>query len=604
MDRLGPRVRGYLCGLVFLACGPGSVFLLAGTAEGQAPEPPAAAAQGKTEEEKTTPKKKEDEEEIRIQAAPLASRPDASDKPGEDNLVDKLMRSAHLQMVLESHREEWAPFFQSERTERGVRVTCNHRGNRYSYEIVGEKIREGDPRNTQWIVDGRLSRLPYEYRVCRFNRPDTNWIVDGRLLRVQALPLTDGERADESRLLRELTEHLTGKGWQVVSDSRKQFQFPRGEKAEYVELVPGKDVSEPTVAKWQVIKAQLALTLNRRNILMIACLVPKDEDERKCAEMVRQTMLSLRRLPDLPQEKAPLTADDLMVRGTTLKELLFMNESMFRNEWGAFVNDKFARLRDRRLPRVAVLKPQELMRHLRLYMLAGQGELALAPRPGRRPQMVSLQTTVYDEATAHAIVLEFYDRAAGRYVYWEPWAKDTFLGRGNNRAGIAARETSNRKFFSVTEAELTKVLYTLSAPWEELEPDHRLLELLDEPEARAVEALKKKHENDPQNHQTSEQRLLTLGQFLLLEEKPRKAAVTFRACRTLHPKSIRALVGAADALRAAGDRDGAAALYRQARTELAEDKKLSSSDKEALEKHIQDGLSTPGPGAPQPDRGR
>ncbi len=602
MDRLGPRVSGYLCGLVCLACGQGSVLILGGTAQGQAPKAPAPAAQGKAADEKTTPKKQDDKEEIRIQAAPLASRPDASDKPAEENLAHKFFLTAQLQMVLESHRKEWAPFFQSERIERGVRVTCNHRGNRYSYAIVGEKIREGDPFDTIWMVEGRLSRLPYEYRLIRENRPDTTWIVDGRLLRVQALPLTDGERADESRLLRELTEHLTGKGWQVVSDSRKQLQFPRGEKVEYVELVPGKDVSEPTVAKWQVVKAQIALTLNRRNLLIVACLVPKDEDERKCSEMIRQTMLSLRRLPDLPQEKAPLTADDLMVRGTTLKELLFMNESISKERWGALVNDEFARPQDRRLPRVAVLKPQELMRHLRLYMLAGQGELALATRPGRRSQMVSLLTTVYDEATAHAILLQSYDRAAGRYVYWEPWAKGTFLGRGNNRAGIAAR--GDRKIFSVTEAELTKVLYTLSAPWEELEPDHRLLELLDGPEARVVEALKKIYENDPQNSQIREQRLLNLGQFLLLEEKPRKAVVAFRACRTLHPKSIRALVGQGDALRAVGDRDGAATLYRQARAEMADDKGLSSQQKEALEKHIRDALSTPGLGASQPDRGR
>src|SRR5262249_37743299 len=78
------------------------------------------------------------------------------------------------------------------------------------------------------------------------------------------------------------------------------------------------------------------------------------------------------------------------------------------------------------------------------------------------------------------------------YVYWEPWAKGTYLGQGNNKAGVAAHPLpSERKHFSVTEEELGKVLYAVSAPWEELRRDRELLSLLDRPEAEVVRELKK-----------------------------------------------------------------------------------------------------------------
>jgi hypothetical protein len=531
--------------------------------------------------EKPASKKRAPLPEMRIGAALTPPRTDSPDRPGEPNLASRIFENVALEMAVQAHRGEWAPLFQSTPTRRGLRVTCNHRGNRYSYEIVGDKVREGTP-------------------------PYTSWIVDGRLLQVLSQPLKEGEPLNEGRLLREPREDFARTGWDVVSGSLETLKGPRGEKAEYVELVPGKAVSQSgNIARAQIVKVQIATTLNRRNLLTIGCPVRKGDDERKGSQLVRQTFLSLKRLPDLPARKAPLTADDLRDRGLTLKEGLYVNESLLGEKWGALVNEEWASLEDRHLSRVVLLPATELLREVRLHLLAGQGDLNVGPGAGRKGRYGELQVAVFDGATAHAIVLRSYDRGAGRYIYWEPWGKGTFLGRGNNRAGVAARpQPSERKFFSVTEKELGEVLYAVSAPWEVLEPDHRLLELLNGPEAQVVDALRKMHEKDPQNTQTREQRLLSMGRFLLLEEQPRKAALAFRACRALDPESVRALVGLGDAQRAAGDQVGAAPFYRQALAELAGDKRLSLPDREALEKQIRDGLSTSRPGVRQPNKER
>jgi len=511
--------------------------------------PPSSSQPGEKNTKKPAPKKEDALREIRIGASLETPRSETPDEPGKPNIARQIFLRVTLQMALDAHKGEWAPLFQSERTQRGLRIICNERGNRYSYEIVGEKIREGEPRYTAWIVDGRL-------------------------LQVRSHPLKEGERLKEDRLLREPREDFTKIGWKVVPDALKTLQFPKGEKAEYVELVPGKDATGPR----DIVKVQIATTLNRRNILTVACPIRKDGDERKGAQMVRQTLLSVQRLPDLPAGKAPLTADHLLKRGLTLKEVLHVNESIMGKDWGALLNEEMATLQDRRLPRVAVLGSKEMLQNIRRILLHER----------------LLPVAVFDGATGHAMNLIEYDRSTGRYVYWEPWGKGTFLARGNNKAGVAARQhPSHRKHFSVTEEELGKVVYAVTGSWQVLQGDRELLELLDRPEAETLAALKKIHKKDSKNPQISESHLLASGRLCLLEKQSKKAANVFRACRALYPQSLEALIGLGDVLRAEGKREEAVRAYRQALDELSGNKQLTPAKKERLEKQIRDSLSNP-----------
>src|SRR5262249_12350549 len=186
-------------------------------------------------------------------------------------------------------------------------------------------------------------------------------------------PLREGERLDEDRLLREPREDFAKKGWDVAPNSLEAIKFPGGEKAEFVEVVPGKGAAGPG----GITRVVVATTLHRGNIPTVACPVRKGDDDRKCSQMVRRTLLSLRRLPDLPPARAPLTADDLERLGLTLKESLVMMEALVGEKWGALVNDDIATLQDRRLPRAAVLTPKDLLRHVRLHLLARSGDLDL-----------------------------------------------------------------------------------------------------------------------------------------------------------------------------------------------------------------------------------
>jgi hypothetical protein len=374
--------------------------------------------------------------------------------------------------------------------------------------------------------------------------------------------------------------------------------------AVFFEAVPDKD--EGALLPKGIVKFQIARTLNRRNILTFSCVVGKADDDRQCAQLIRQTLLSLQRLPDLPSNKAPLTLEDLLNQGLTLKQTLFVSEAVFGKQWGALINGELATRQDRRLPRVVVLQPMELTRHVRLRLLTGQGDLDLASddelrQAGHDPDRLSfprLLAIVFDGAVAHSIVLSHFDRKVGGYVYWEPWPKGTFLGQEKNKAGVAARQHSyHPKYFWITEEELGKVLYGVLDKWEALEHDRQLIELLSQPVEQALAKLTRLHDADPENLQTSEARLLGAGQSYLLEVQAKEATSAFQICRTLYPASNEAAIGLADARRLQGDRERATKLYREAMDQLTGDSRLTPLKKARLEKHIQEHLSSPHTGS-------
>lgn len=314
--------------------------------------------------------------------------------------------------------------------------------------------------------------------------------------------------------------------------------------------------------------------------------------------------------------KAPQTVEDVEKKGLTLAQSLRLREALWGKQCGALINDELATRRDRRLPRVVALEPKELVRHVRLHLLTGQHDLDLASDdelrqaghdPAKRDMLMksSLQAVVFDGASAHTVNLLQFDRRLGGYVYWEPWAKGTFLGQGNNKAGIAARQhPSSHRYFWVTPEELEKVLYSVLAEWEVLERDRKLIGLLNGPEGQALAELKKLHAADPKNPQTGELRLLGAGQFYLSDNHPRAAGTAFQVCRALYPASIEAVIGLADARRLQGGHgEEAVKLYREALDGLARDTRFTPLKKARLEQHIRKHLPAPRAGSPEPGTG-
>jgi hypothetical protein len=136
--------------------------------------------------EKPVPKPGDAEAEVR---APLLLPSDEPDQVNKPNPIDEMFQLSLMNLALQADADERAPRFVSEHTGRGLRVTCNERGNRYSYDIPGKKITEKH-HEPAW----------------------SDWIVDGRLLIVYIEPLPADEPLDEERLISKMYKDFKQEG--------------------------------------------------------------------------------------------------------------------------------------------------------------------------------------------------------------------------------------------------------------------------------------------------------------------------------------------------------------------------------------------------------
>jgi tetratricopeptide (TPR) repeat protein len=487
-------------------------------------------------------------------------------KPG--NLASDFFRSVMLSIALEADKKERAPRFEFKTIANGLRFTCNEIGNCHSLDIPGKKVA----------------------RMTDYKGPGQAFVVDGRRLVVDSRPLRADAMLDIEKEFKLSMRDLEKQGWRLVQGSFQAWPLPDGEKAVYWEMIPKKDPKAPALF-------QNVITYNRRSLLMLIAPVRDGEDRKESAQLLRRTTLSLKRLPDLPSHKAALTVEYLEKNGWTLRQSLFVKEALMAKQFGALLNKELATPKDRRVQRTVLLEPKDLIQRVRLHLLLRQRDDDLASaaelrQAGINPKYVFgtiLEMTVFDGATAHVVSLRLFDRKAGGYVYWEVWPDGTFLGKGNNRAGIAARRyPSAPRNFLITEAELAKVLYCVGDEWENLEADRIFLERFRKPKDQVVAEFKKLLPKNPKLMRYHEARLLAAGQCFLLDKQTKEASLAYQVCRTLHPDSVEALIGLADAQRSEGNKKAAAKLYRSALAELSVNKRLLSLKKERLQKHIEE----------------
>ena len=281
--------------------------------------------------EKPVPKKEDAKAEVRT--------PFSTGGKGGEDILQRMQNQIYLGYVLKVEEAERAPRFASEPTKHGLRVVCNEIGNHFSYEIAGKSVREGKKPYSVWLVDGRfLNALSYRLRADQ--------------------PL-DGDKPFRAR--RAIDENS---GIQFVKGSLEVLKYPGGERAEYWEAVPTAKAKAPANVK----KYQIGLTFHGRTELTFACVVRDGDDEKQSARLVRETLLSLKRLPDLPSNKAALTIDYLLENGLTLKQHLALQEGMTGKKHGALVNADLAAFQDRRLPRAVVLSGKDLVDLVRMRL--------------------------------------------------------------------------------------------------------------------------------------------------------------------------------------------------------------------------------------------
>jgi hypothetical protein len=459
-----------------------------------------------------------------------------------------------LSLALQADKDERASRFEFKAVAGGLRFSCNEINNRYYLDIKGTKVsRKADYKGSGFA-----------------------FMVDGRELRVDSRPLTADTALDIEKEFKRTIADLEKHGLHLVEGSFQLWKFPGGEKAVYWELIPRKGPKATRLF-------QSTITYNRHNRITLIAPVREGEDPGESARLLRRTTLSLERLVDLPSHKAALTIDYLKKHGLTLRQTLYMREANEKKQHGALLNKELATPKDRRLPRTLALEPKELIRRVRLYLLLRQTNDT--PVADRR----TLEMTVFDGATAHVVRLRMFDREAPGFVYMEMWPKDTFLGKGNNRAGIMARpHPSYVRTYVITENELAKVLYSVQDEWAILEGDRIFLERFRKPKDEVVVEFRKLLPKGAQAARYHEVRLLAAGQCFLLDKQTKEATLAFQVCRTLHPDSVEALIGLADVQRLEGNKNAAAKLYRSALDELSTNKRLPPLKSERLKKYVQE----------------
>jgi tetratricopeptide (TPR) repeat protein len=497
-----------------------------------------------------------------------------------------------FKIALKADEDEREPLFVSEKSPKGLLVTCNEIGNRYRYELVGTAIAQG--------------KVAY-----------TDWIVNGRSLKVDVGALEQEAPVDLELEIR----HLCAKSddecpLQLLPASIKVETSPRAGKTVFVGAITKKEVMQSHNSKENAVtKVMSCWSIIDKHVFVAFVFLKGNEDESAFARCLAEWAASLERLRDLPTNRAALTVEYLQKHGLTLKQSFYLRKTQTGQESGALVNANAANTQDRSLAHVRLLEPKELCRSTLFHLLTRQGDFDLASddelgldrgkdyHRGLRMEETLMNhvrfAIVSDKALTHAIRLIHFDRRLGGYVYWDPWpaGKGSFLSERNNIAGVAAkRHPAAEKFYWVTEAELVRVLYAVDDDWAGLEEDRKLMKIFSGEDGAALAALRELHANDPNHSQTTEARLLGAGQFYLIGKETRTAATAFRCCQGFYPTSIDAIIGLADARRLQGNLVAATGLYEEALSRLGVATGSDYSDRSIvakrarLVKHIREGL--------------
>ncbi len=413
-----------------------------------------------------------------------------------------------------------------ERTARGFIVISNVPGNRYTFEMVGQKIEH---------IDQKMEGM----------RTLQIWVIDGVSLQSLAMPVPpQDDTGNAQQVLRDHQkyedDHWAEGGWTEIESARKWVKFPSDEPVLYWELRPPRKAGN---SPRNATKMLFANTLNGRNVIMMTVTLFPRSDEAKAKQLLVDTLLTLMRY-EKDEQRA--------VNGSArFPELLLFN-------------DELATRKDRKSKGAVVLKPDKLILITRMAL-----ELDADPM---------FMMILSDGYEPHAADLVGYDRQAKGFVYVES-RRPSFLEEGNNHAGVKAKLVpgkSNR--FLVSESDLKKVLQCVMIPFRCVRHYARTGGDLDE----AIQEYRQLRKQSPNSDELSEARLLKAAQLLAEADEDVRSFNVYYVCSFLHNSSARALAGIAPFWAKAGRTETAVNFYTAALKRLPEDKSLDEAQRKQL----------------------
>jgi hypothetical protein len=508
--------------------------------------------------------------------------PDAPDDELEGpNLASELfqLRCAQIVAATEKGRESEG---ETEPVDGGLRIVCNLTGRRFECRLTGAAIEDLD--DNVWRVDGRLLIL-------KIVDPPPPSVPVGPTAR----ELLEQVRDENLKSLRE------EQNAELVPGTDAWLTLPTGEPVWYGEVVSKlQGDAEPDL---RIVRMLLGQTVRNRHIVAMAVPVTNPSELEESRKLLRQSILSVKPLQDLPPDRAPLTAQDVLNRGMTLEQnLRLMHEMIPDTSFGALVNRQITAAHDRSLEGVRALAPDRLIAVLKValgrWQIAPDLPALLDPdSPIGNPMMIS----VYDGQTGHALQLVAFDRRNDRFVVQEVWRTGSFLQRANNEAGVDAKPFGTRiKEFTVTPDELQRVLYAVTLEDEDMHFAGHVADWLDAEGPGLAAALKTLERDQPDDPALGARALFAVGFHLLNMGATDRAAALFEACHEFHPESALACYGLAQVARAKGRAEESAAWIGDARARLADDPALHP----LLRDWLNGQLDSPRPGAPAPKPGQ
>ncbi len=323
---------------------------------------------------------------------------------------------------------------------------------------------------------------------------------------------------------------------------------------------------------------QFIATIVGESFVAVESSIGADTTEAHVLQFLRDAALSIRALPDLPADKAPLTdeqimerATELLQRGVTLKQSLLMAQLVPGVRWSALLNDSLASKTDRALPGIVVLTNDELIRHVGLYLAINTWEptsndtvsFTAFQRLGAAHAR-GLQTFVFDGRSAHAIMLVPFEFTHEQVVYWEPWGEGTFLSPPHNRAEITATPHPKfERYFILSTKDLHTVLYSAQMPEQQMAWLLRAMQTFAAPPEDALRAARLKDSG-----LSRRDLLIRAGKYFLSVNDRLRATNAFVICRALHNESAEVSAGLAELASIANNGEEAKRLYSKAITQL------------------------------------
>lgn len=451
--------------------------------------------------------------------------------------------------------ENRPPRFSVVKTPTGAVFTSKDRDNRFSFEVVAREIKPADPEKPIWGVDGQVLQV--------ISVPPAAFGVEGA-----AVP--------EETLLRKHQKYdldcFAGEGMRKVEGSDDLFSTPDGRKCLYWEMVCTPEREK--VRKGNVKKNLLTSTVAGGNVVQLGYAITDGTDEARFRRSLKDTILSLKREggnreANLPPGEIPDEAKTLSAAATTL-------ELITGQKYTSLINADLISQGDAKMTQKVVLKPHNLIRLTRLLVQLNGG---------------SYPTHVFDGKSAHAVNLQDFDRSKMCFLYSDPWVRDTFLARKNNKAGVnAVRHSDEVNDWEIKEKELERVIYGIVVPDDDLKGIDRLLATMRGDTDQAVLAYQKIKANNPDSLDVHVMRLNRAGYFFLDTQEYKTAVTVFTVNLQLNPTSAEAHAGLAEVLARQGRNDSAVDHYKQALGMLRSDPALHEDEKAALSKRVTEKL--------------